>query len=120
MFGMYFVSDEEDPAGLITRLPARFPGGSHVAISHATPDEVPQVPDVERVFDETTEHAHVRTRAAILAAGIGPGRGGARVDLARWGSRIPATRCRPTRPSRTTASWWRASRACQGLVSTAI
>jgi hypothetical protein len=63
---MHFVSDDEDPAGLITRLLARFPGGSHVAISHATPDEVPQVRDVERVFDETTEHAHVRTRASIL------------------------------------------------------
>jgi hypothetical protein len=63
---MHFVSDDEDPAGLITRLLARFPGGSHVAISHATPDEVPQVRDVERVFDETTERAHVRTRASIL------------------------------------------------------
>ena len=45
---------------------ARFPAGSHVAISHATPDEIPQVHDVERVFDEATERAHVRTRAEVL------------------------------------------------------
>jgi hypothetical protein len=62
---LHFVSDEEDPAGLIARLLARFPGGSYVAISHATPDEIPQVRDVERVFDEATEQAHVRTRDAV-------------------------------------------------------
>jgi hypothetical protein len=69
---LHFVSDEEDPAGLIARLLARFPGGSYVAISHATPDEVPQVRDVERVFDEATEQAHVRTRLAVqqLVAGL--------------------------------------------------
>jgi len=35
----------------------------HVAISHATPDEIPEVNDVERVFDEATTPAHVRSRA---------------------------------------------------------
>jgi O-methyltransferase involved in polyketide biosynthesis len=63
---LHFVAPENDPAGLIARLLARFPAGSHVAISHATPDEVPQVHDVERVFDEATERAHVRTRAEVL------------------------------------------------------
>lgn len=43
-----------------------------MAISHATPDAVPEVNDVERVFDEATEQAHVRSRAAIggLVAGM--------------------------------------------------
>jgi hypothetical protein len=63
---LHFVAEENDPAGLIARLLARFPAGSHVAISHATPDEIPQVHDVERVFDEATERAHVRTRAEVL------------------------------------------------------
>jgi hypothetical protein len=69
---LHFVADQDDPAGLITRLLAPFPAGSHVAISHATPDAVPQVADVERVFDEATEQAHVRSRAAItkLVAGL--------------------------------------------------
>jgi len=69
---LHFVSDEADPAGLITRLLEPFPAGSHVAISHATPDTVPEVNDVERVFDEATEQAHVRSRADIarLVAGM--------------------------------------------------
>jgi hypothetical protein len=69
---LHFVADEADPAGLIARLLAPFPAGSHVAISHATPDEVPAVTDVERVFDEATEQAHVRSRAEVtkLVAGL--------------------------------------------------
>jgi hypothetical protein len=63
---LHFVSDEDDPAGLIARLLEPFPAGSHVAISHATPDTVPEVNDVERVFDEATEQAHVRSRAGIM------------------------------------------------------
>jgi hypothetical protein len=69
---LHFVSDEDDPAALIARLLDPFPAGSHVAISHATPDAVPEVNDVERVFDEATEQAHVRSRADVakLVAGM--------------------------------------------------
>jgi len=69
---LHFVADCDDPAGLITRLLAPFPAGSHVAISHATPDEVPAVNDVERFFDEATEQAHVRSRSQVarLVAGL--------------------------------------------------
>jgi len=63
---LHFVPDEADPAGLIATLLDPFPAGSHVAISHATPDTVPQVNDVERVFDEATEQAHVRSRSAVM------------------------------------------------------
>jgi S-adenosyl methyltransferase len=69
---LHFVSDEADPAGLIARLLEPFPGGSHVAISHATPDTVPEVNDVERVFDEATQQPHVRSRDGVakLVAGM--------------------------------------------------
>jgi len=69
---LHFVSDEADPAGLIARLLEPFPAGSHVAISHATPDTVPEVSDIERIFDEATEQAHVRSRVDIakLVAGM--------------------------------------------------
>ena len=69
---LHFVADEADPAGIIARLLAPFPAGSYVAISHATPDEVPEVTDVERVFDEATTPARVRSRAEIakLVAGM--------------------------------------------------
>ena len=62
---LHFVPDTADPAGLIARLLAPFPAGSHVAISHATPDEAPAVSDVERVFDKATEQAHVRRRSEV-------------------------------------------------------
>jgi S-adenosyl methyltransferase len=69
---LHFVADSDDPAGLIARLLAPFPAGSHVAISHATPDEVAAVKDVERIFDEATEQAHVRSRSQVarLVAGL--------------------------------------------------
>jgi S-adenosyl methyltransferase len=63
---LHFVADEDDPAGLIARLTDPFPAGTHVAISHATPDTVPAVRGAERVFDHATEKAHVRTRAEVL------------------------------------------------------
>jgi hypothetical protein len=69
---LHFVAAEADPAGIIARLLAPFPAGSHVAISHATPDTVPAVHDAERVFDESTTPAHVRTRDEVreLVAGM--------------------------------------------------
>ncbi len=69
---LHFVADDDDPAGLIARLLAPFPPGSHVAISHATPDTVPEVTDVARAFDEATEQAHVRSRGQVskLVAGL--------------------------------------------------
>ena len=70
---MYFVSDEDDPAGLIARLLDPFPAGSHVAISHGTPVHRPKVNDVERVFDEETEQAHVRSRVGHCQARRGDG-----------------------------------------------
>jgi len=63
---LHFVADEADPAGLVARLAGPFPAGTHVAISHATPDTAPAVSDAERVFDHATEQAHVRSRAEVL------------------------------------------------------
>jgi len=69
---LHFVPDEADPAALIAALLEPFPAGSYVAISHATPDTVPEVHDVERVFDEATEQAHVRSRSEVkkLVSGL--------------------------------------------------
>src|SRR6266550_85192 len=63
---LHFVADEADPAGIISRLLAPFPAGSHIAISHATPDEVPEVNDVERVFDRTVRVSAVPELGAPL------------------------------------------------------
>jgi hypothetical protein len=60
-----FLSDADDPAALVARLLDPFPAGSHIALSHATADEVPEVRDVARVFAKATESAHVRSRAEV-------------------------------------------------------
>ena len=69
---LHFVADQDDPAGLIARLLAPFPPGSHVAISHATPDAIAAVRDMEWIFDQAAEQVHVRSRADIraLVAGL--------------------------------------------------
>ena len=94
---LHFVSDEDDPAGLIARLLEPFPTGSHVAISHATPDTVPEVNDVERVFDEATEQAHVRSRAGIMKFV-------ASMELIEPGLAWPPLWRRPGRPPGSTAT----------------
>jgi hypothetical protein len=68
---LHFVPDEVNPAGLIAQLLAPFPKGSHVAISHATPDATPAVNDVQRVFDKATEQAHVRSRIEVAKLVVG-------------------------------------------------
>jgi O-methyltransferase involved in polyketide biosynthesis len=63
---LHFVPDSADPARLIARLLEPFPSGSYVALSHGTADTLPQVNDVERLFDQATESARVRSGQEIL------------------------------------------------------
>jgi hypothetical protein len=56
---------------IIARLHGPFPSGSHVAISHATPDAVAGVADAARVFDRATERAYVRTGPEIAKLVVG-------------------------------------------------
>jgi trans-aconitate methyltransferase len=68
---LHFIGDEADPVDLIARLHGPFPLGSHVAISHATPDAVAEVANAAKVFDQATEQAHVRTRTEIAKLAVG-------------------------------------------------
>jgi hypothetical protein len=69
---LHFISDADDPAGIIAQLLAAFPPGSYVAISHAAYDNAPEVKDAAQVFDKASSQGHVRTRAEIagLVAGM--------------------------------------------------
>ena len=58
-------SPTADPAGIIARLLAPFPAGSTSRYPTPPPTRSPQVNNVERVFDEATTPAHVRSRAEI-------------------------------------------------------
>jgi hypothetical protein len=64
---LHFISDKDDPAGIIRQLLAPFPAGSYVVISHGTPDAVPAVNDAAEVYENATEQAYVRTRDQVLA-----------------------------------------------------
>jgi hypothetical protein len=63
---LHFIADEDDPAGIIARLLEPFPPGSHIAISHGSPDGAPAANEVVRVFDEATAQGHVRTGAQVM------------------------------------------------------
>jgi len=62
-----FISDAEDPAGIVKELLAPFPSGSYLALSHATADGTPAVNDAAKVYDEATAQLHVRRRKDVLA-----------------------------------------------------
>jgi S-adenosyl methyltransferase len=64
---LHFLSDADDPAGIIRELLAPFPPGSHVALTHVTADEVPQVRAAARVWDAATTRVFVRSRAQVQA-----------------------------------------------------
>jgi S-adenosyl methyltransferase len=64
---MHFISDQEDPVGLIHRLMDALPSGSHVALSHATADSRPESVQGERVYERATAQARARTRDQVLA-----------------------------------------------------
>jgi hypothetical protein len=60
---LHFVPDEVDPAGIIARLHAPFPAGTHVAISHGTAHAVTSMQDE---FEKATEQLHPRGRSEVL------------------------------------------------------
>jgi hypothetical protein len=64
---LHFISDADDPSGIISQLLAPFPAGSYVALSHATADGTPAINDAAKVYDEATAQAHVRRRDDVLA-----------------------------------------------------
>jgi hypothetical protein len=64
---LHFVSDADDPAGIIRELLAPFPSGSYVALSHSTADTTPAVNAAAKVYDEATAQAYVRSHDDVLA-----------------------------------------------------
>jgi hypothetical protein len=68
---LHFISDDDDPAGIIAELLEPFPAGSYLALSHATADENPAIDDAARVFDGATVRAHVRCHDDVLALAHG-------------------------------------------------
>jgi S-adenosyl methyltransferase len=63
---LHFLSDADAPSGIIARLLAPFPSGSHVALTHGTADVAPQVNEAARVYDTATTPMHIRSREEVL------------------------------------------------------
>jgi S-adenosyl methyltransferase len=64
---LHFISDDDDPSGIIGELLAPFPPGSYLALSHGTQDGVPAVDDAANVYDEATAQSFPRRRDEVLA-----------------------------------------------------
>ncbi|WP_329237058.1 SAM-dependent methyltransferase [Actinoallomurus sp. NBC_01490] len=66
---LHFITDEEDPRGLVGRYRSRLAPGSHIAIAHATRDDRP--PEAVRKMTDVYERASApftfRTREQILS-----------------------------------------------------
>lgn len=61
-----FVADDEDPAGIITRLRTAMASGSYLVISHGASEERPATAqDVAKVYEKATAQAALRSRAEI-------------------------------------------------------
>jgi hypothetical protein len=63
---LHFISDDDDPGGIIRKLLEPFPGGSYLVVSHGTADAAPEVNDAAQVYEHSTSSAHVRSREHIM------------------------------------------------------
>ena len=64
---LHFISDEEDPLGIISALMKPLPAGSYLVISHATADSITQLENATEVYKQATSSLHNRTQAEVEA-----------------------------------------------------
>jgi hypothetical protein len=64
---LHFIPDSDDPAGLVARLCAALPRGSHVVVTHATPQDskAEDIPKVIGVYNSSTSPVTLRDREQI-------------------------------------------------------
>jgi hypothetical protein len=64
-----FISDADDPAGIIARVSDPLVSGSYLALSHVTPDPSPQRQQAQetarKLYERTPTPVHLRTREQI-------------------------------------------------------
>jgi S-adenosyl methyltransferase len=83
---LQFIPDEQDPAGLVSRLVAALPPGSYLVISHPTDDFNPNRGEsIKRYNERVAEQATLRDQAgtAQFFAGLDLVEPGV-VPVAKW------------------------------------
>ena len=63
---LHFISDDDDPGGIIRKLLEPFRSGSYLVLSHGTADALPAVNEAAQIYEQATASAHVRGRNQIL------------------------------------------------------
>jgi hypothetical protein len=120
---LHFITDAEDPGGILATLTAGLPAGSWLALSHATADFRPDAArQAAAVYDQATSAVTLRSHAGIAGLfggwdlidrvwsrprcggrmGSGPGDGSWPVPgcMAVWPARAPDRRGRSCSPAR--------------------
>jgi hypothetical protein len=65
---MHFITDQEDPAGIIATFRDALPAGSFLALSHATADLRPESAEqAAAVYDQATSTVTLRSRTRVTA-----------------------------------------------------
>jgi hypothetical protein len=64
---LHFITDSDDPAGIVSALMGAMPPGSCLAISHLTADHYTVADKAADVYAETTPGLHLRSRAEVGA-----------------------------------------------------
>jgi hypothetical protein len=63
---VHFIPDAEDPYGIVRALMDALPSGSHLVISHFTPDSHErQAAEITQVYENSSAPMHSRTRAQV-------------------------------------------------------
>jgi hypothetical protein len=64
---LHFISDEEDPRGIIDALMKPLPAGSCLVIAHATADSFSELDDAIQVYKRATSTMYNRSQAEVEA-----------------------------------------------------
>jgi hypothetical protein len=64
---LHYISDDEDPRGIVTALMDAVPPGSYLAVSHVSADKHKCVVEVESAYEDASARLRFRTRGEVGA-----------------------------------------------------
>jgi S-adenosyl methyltransferase len=64
---LHFISDDEDPRGIVTALMEAVPPGSYLVVSHVSADQHRRVVEAESAYEDASARLRFRTREEVGA-----------------------------------------------------